>query len=61
MRDILQIETVTITRYANYSTPNNIGKNICDPETNLLKTFFKFFKWFHENDMKANKNKCHFL
>ena len=27
----------------------------------IKKTSVKLFKWFHENGMKANQDKCHFL
>ena len=33
----------------------------CDLETTLRKASVKLFKWFDDNSMKANQDKCHFL
>ena len=36
-------------------------KNEYEIENKLEVASSKLFKWFHENDMKANQDKCHFL
>ena len=46
---------------ASYVDGKTLGKNQYDLETKLQKTSVKLFKWFHENGMKANQDKCHFL
>ena len=55
------IDTADIASYADDNTPYMIGKNQCDLETKLQEASVKRFKWFHENGMKANQDKCHFL
>ena len=39
----------------------SVGKSRCDLEIKLQKASVKLFKWFHENDLRANQDKCHFL
>ena len=36
-------------------------KNQRDLKIKLQKASVKLFKWFHENGLKANDDKCHFL
>ena len=36
-------------------------KNKCELEKKSQKASVKCFKWFHENGMKADQDKCHFL
>ena len=55
------IDIIDIASSANGNTPYSVGKNQCDPETKLQKTSVKTFRWFSENGMKANQDKCHFL
>ena len=38
-----------------------MGKSQCDLETKLQKASVKLSKWFYENGLKANQDKCHFL
>ena len=46
--------------YADDNTPNTTDENI-DKVTGRLETEPKgLFKWFSDNQMKANSNKCHF-
>ena len=42
-----------IASYTDDSTPNSVGKS--------LKASVKIFKWFQENGLKANQDKCHSL
>ena len=45
------IDTIDIASYADDNTPHSVGKT----------QFIKLLKRFHENGMKANQGKCHFL
>ena len=58
---LFMIDTIDTASYADHNTPYSVGKKQCAVETKLLKATVKLFKWFHENDMKANQGKCHFL
>ena len=55
------IDTLDIVSYADDSTPYSVRQYQCDLERKLQKTSLKIFKWFHENGMKVNQDKCHFL
>ena len=57
----LRIDNIHIASYADDNTPYSVGKSQCDLEIKLQKTLVKLFKWFHENSMKANQDKYHFL
>ena len=52
---------IDIASYAGDNIPYNVGKSQCDLETKLQKASVKLFKWFYENDLKANQDKCHLL
>ena len=55
------VDNVDIASYVDDNTPYSVGKSQCDLETKLNKASVKLFKWFHENALKANHEKCHFL
>ena len=55
------IDTVDVANYAHYSTPCVVPRKQCELETKLQQVSVKLFQQFHENGMKANKDKCHFL
>ena len=55
------IDTIEIASYADDNTRYSVGKNQYDLETKLQMASPKIFKWFRENDMKANQDKCRFL
>ena len=55
------LDNIDIASYADDNTPYSVGKSQCDPETPLQKASVKLFKWFHENGLKTNQEKCHFL
>ena len=55
------VDNIDIASYADDNTPYSVGKSQCDLETKLQKASVKLFKWFHENGLKANQEKCHFL
>ena len=55
------VDNIDIASYANDNIPYSVGKSQYDLETKLRKASVQPFKWFHENDLKANQEKCHFL
>ena len=55
------IGNIHIASSADDNTPYSVENSQYDLETKLQKTSVKLFKWFHENGMKANQDKCHFL
>ena len=55
------VDNIDIASYADDYTPYSVGKSQCDLETKLQKASVKLFKWFHENGLKANQEKYHFL
>ena len=55
------INTVDIASYVDGNTLYSVGKKQYGLETKSQKALVKLFKWFQENDMKANQDKCHFL
>ena len=55
------VDNIDIARYDDDNTPCSVGKSQSDLETKLQKASVKLFKWFHENGLKANQDKCHFL
>ena len=52
---------IDIASYADDNTTYNVDKKQSAQETKLQKASFKLFQWFHENSMKGNQDKCHFL
>ena len=55
------IDNIDIASYADDSNTYSVGKSQYDLETKFQKASVKLFKWFHENGLKANQDKCHFL
>ena len=55
------INNIHIASYADDNTPYSVGKSQYDLETKSQKGSVKLFKWFHENGLKTNQEKCHFL
>ena len=55
------IDNMHTASYGDDDALYSAGKSQYDLETKLQKTSVKLFKWFHENGMKANQDKCHFL
>ena len=55
------IDNIDIANYADDSNTYSVGKSQYDLETKFQKASVKLFKWFHENGLKANQDKCHFL
>lgn len=60
--DLLLIVSKTeFASYADDNTSNTLGQYIDDVIGTLENDFVKLFKWFSNNNMKVNKDKCHFL
>ena len=55
------IDNIDIASYADDNNPYSVEKSQYDLETKLQKASVKLFKWFHENGLKANQDKWHFL
>ena len=55
------IDNIDIASYADDNTPYNVGKSKFDLEIKLQQASIKLLKWFYENGLKANQDKCHFL
>ena len=59
---LFSISSVDIASYADDNTLYTTGKkNKCEVEKKLQIASVKLFKWFHENGMEANQDKCDFL
>ena len=55
------VDNIDIVSYTDNNTPYSVRKSQCDLETKFQKAPVKLFKWFLENGLKANQEKCHFL
>ena len=62
---MLMIIPLTLLEKTNVNLKINstyiIGNNKCEVENKLEIVSLKLFEWFHENGMKANQGKYHFL
>ena len=47
--------------YADYNTPYALGDSIDDVIKSLEDDCINLFKWFLDNQMKANSNRCHLI
>ena len=56
--DIIECD---IARYADDNTPYNFDFSLDNAISNLEKSTNSLLKWFRENHMKANADKCHLL
>ena len=57
----LTLKDTAFASYADDNTPYTTGKNINDVIINLEKAGENMFKWFTDNQMKANADKCHLI
>ena len=55
------IDDINIVRYADDNTPFVSGKTPLHVMTSLENAAEKLFRWFTNNQMKANYDKCHLL
>ena len=52
---------VEFTSYADNNTPFFVGDDLNDIILSLQNASKTLFKWFNDNQMKANPDKCHFI
>ena len=52
---------VDFASYADDSTVYDAGDNIAEVLLSLQGSSKKLFKWFADNQMKTNKDKCHLI
>ena len=57
----LFILTCQLCNYADDNTPYKSGKNMRKIENDLEMDFKILHKWFHENHMVLNHDKCHYI
>ena len=55
------VENAEVANYADDNTPYTTGKNNEEVIAKLEKETSTLFKWFFDNMMKANPDKCHLL
>ena len=55
------VDTVDIASYADDSPSYSVGNNQCKLEKKLQKVLLKLYNWFHENGLKANRDKSHYM
>ena len=55
------LEETDIASFADDTTPYAMGNSVDEIRNLLENTSKKLFKWFSDNQMKANPDKCHFL
>ena len=55
------ISEIDFASYADDNTPYATGDSLNDAIRKLESVSSKLFKWFSDNQMKANKDKCHFI
>ena len=55
------VENIDIASYADDNTPYICANNINEVILSLEKATDTLFKWFSENVMKSNADKCHLL
>ena len=52
---------VKVASYADDNTPFFVGGDLGDVILKLQNASKTLFKWFSDNEMKANPDKCHFI
>ena len=57
----LIVDDIDIANYADDNTIYKEHENIDDLITSLQDAAAKLFKWFSDNQMKGNTDKCHLL
>ena len=55
------VENIDISSYADDNTPDISANNINEVILSLEKATDILFKWFSDNVMKSNADKCHLL
>ena len=57
----LVVQNVNFASYADDNTIYDAGDNIDEVIFSLQESSKKLFKWFADNQMKANEDKCHLI
>ena len=57
----LVVQNVDFASYADDNTIYDAGDNIDEVIFSLQESSKKLFKWFADNQMKANEDKCHLI
>ena len=57
----LFVQNVDFASYADDSTIYNVGDNNDEVIFSLQESSKKLFKWFADNQMKTNEDKCHLI
>ena len=52
---------VDFASYADDNTPFFVGNDLDEVISNLQSASKTLFRWFTDNQMKANRDKCHFI
>ena len=52
---------IDFASYAEDNTPFIVGEDISDDIFKLQNASKTLFQWFHDSQMKANPDKCHFI
>ena len=55
------LSDVEFASYADHNTPYVVKNNIRSVFKSLENTSVELFEWFSDNEMKANRDKCHFI
>ena len=55
------VNNVEFASYADGNTPYFVGDDLSDVILKLQNVSKPLFKWFNDNQMKANPEKCHFI
>ena len=56
-----EVKQIVFARYSDDNTPYVGANNIDEVITILENDSVQLFKWFSDNQMKANKDKCHLV
>ena len=57
----LVVKDVNFASYADVDTIYQSGRNVDDVINNLQLSAEKLFRWFSDNQMKGNTDKCHLI
>ena len=58
---LLSVQNVDFASYADDNTIYDAGENIDEIIFSLQESSKKLFKWFADNQMKTNEDKCHLI
>ena len=61
MRVFLSVRDLNFASYADDNTIYQTGRNVDDTINDLQLSVEKLFRWFSDNQMKGNTDKCHLI